>query len=173
MVTGSTASRKAYSMSLLTMTHQGSCCTTPLHIVQQAAALYLFETRQTSCNCFSDPFSSSAPGFISHHPLHGVHPPRGCGARLLVQAGSQVICLSPQPSVERVVGMIAGRRTPEQPSNRLSRAPGFDEDSHLPEPTIRVLSLPYLTRDIADNPIVLQCEEPNLTTPAKKFFPNS
>ena len=83
MVTGSTARRKAYSMSLLTMTHHCSCCTTPLHIEQQAAALYLLETRQTSCNCFSDPFSSSAPGFISHHPLHGVHPPHGCGARLL------------------------------------------------------------------------------------------
>ena len=82
MTTGSTASRKAYSMSLLTMTHQGSCCTTPLQMVQQAAALYLLETCQTSCNCFSDSFSSSAPEFISRHPLHGVYPPHGCGARL-------------------------------------------------------------------------------------------
>jgi hypothetical protein len=83
MMTGSTESRKAYSMSLLIMTHQCSCCTTPLQTVQHAAALYLLETRQTSCNGFSYPFSSSAPGFIRHHPLHGVDPPHGWGTRLL------------------------------------------------------------------------------------------
>jgi hypothetical protein len=66
------------------------------------------------------------------------------------------------------MGMIAGRRTPVQPSNRLSRAPAFDADSQLLEPTIRVHCMPYLTRDIAGNPIVLQWQEPNLTTPRQQ-----
>src|ERR1700691_3177442 len=114
MTTGSTASRKAYSMSLLTMTHQGSCCTTPLHIVQQAAALYLLETRQTSCNCFSDPFSSSAPGFISitrcmafiHHTV---------AAPGSYRADGQPSNL-PKPSTQHGAvrkGMIASRRKSE------------------------------------------------------------
>jgi hypothetical protein len=123
--------------------------------------LYLFETRQTSCNCFSDPFSSSAPGFISHHPLHGVHPPHGCGARCY-RAGGQPGNL-PKPSTQHAArrkGMIASQRKSEQPSNRLSRAPAFDDDSRLQESTIRVHCSPYLTRDIACNPIALQCEEP-------------
>jgi hypothetical protein len=67
------------------------------------------------------------------------------------------------------MGMIAGRRTPIQPSNRLSRVPAFEEDSHLPKLTIRVHCMPYLTRDIAGNPIVLQGQEPNLTTSRQQF----
>ena len=70
--------------------------------------------------------------------------------------------------------MIADRRKSEpmrlplgndkkaQPFNRLSRAPAFDADGRLQEPTLRVHYIRYLTRDIADSPIMLQCEEPNL-----------
>src|ERR1700691_2659524 len=64
MIVGFTASRKAYSISLLTMTHQGSWRTTPLHIVQQPAVSYLFDARHTSSNRFTDRFNSSAPRFI-------------------------------------------------------------------------------------------------------------
>src|ERR1700734_3596198 len=48
---------------------------------------------------------------------------------LIVPAGSLMICLSPQPSVERVVGVIPGRRKAAPPSNRLSRAPALEADT--------------------------------------------
>jgi hypothetical protein len=72
-----------------------------------------------------------------------------------------MICLSPQPQRGAGPGHYC-----------LSRAPACDADGRLQEPAIRVQSMPYLTRDIAGNPIVLQCEEPNLITPAKKLSPH-
>src|ERR1700684_2864558 len=79
-------------------------------MVQEAAALYLLDTRHTSSNCLSDRSSSSAPGFISHPPLHdigftAVAAPDAC------RAGGQPDDL-PKPSTQRgaVVGVIAGRR---------------------------------------------------------------
>jgi hypothetical protein len=56
------------------------------------------------------------------------------------------------------------------PMDELSRPtvvhvrPAFDDDSRFQEATNCVYCMPYLTRAIADNPIALQCEEPNLST---------
>src|ERR1700761_3351502 len=79
-------------------------------MVQEAAALYLLDTRHTSSNCLSDRSSSSAPGFISHPPLHGVGFTM-VAAPDFYRAGGQPDDL-PKPSTQRgaVVGSIADRR---------------------------------------------------------------
>src|ERR1700691_3550001 len=91
-------------------------------MVQEAAALYLLDTRHTSSNCLSDRSSSSAPGFISHPPLHDIRV-TAVAAPDAYRAGGQPDDL-PKPSTQRGAGRGHDSRSTDTCTtvHRLSRA---------------------------------------------------